>query len=261
MSSFLTLKFWGEKLRSASMDLHVHSNFSHGQGSIQEIANVAILKKLDYVAITEHVRLQSPWFDSFLSEIETVKKKTAVKLLSGIESKVLDFSGTLDATDKMIKSVDLVVASVHRLPSIHDMGGELTAEKLNMDDAQVVDCYLRALSGIASNPTVDIVGHPFHLLKALGIKKLDKDSKVKLAELFSVSNKIVEINSSYKVPDLEFVKICLKERVKFSIGSDAHRLKEVGNVAWSKRLLEKAGGTSKDIIDVDHVLLTKNGGK
>jgi histidinol phosphatase-like PHP family hydrolase len=157
----------------------------------------------------------------------------------------------------MVRSVDLVVASVHRLPSIHNMSGELAAKKLNMDDAHVIDCYLKALGGIATNPQIDIVGHPFHLLIALGTKEIDKASKVKLAKLFSTSNKIVEINSSYQVPDLEFVKICLQENIKFSIGSDAHILKDVGNVAWSKRLLEKAGGTPKDIIDVEQVLSKK----
>jgi putative hydrolase len=186
--------------------------------------------------------------------METAKKEKHIEVLSGIESKVLDFYGRLDATEGMIQTVDLIVASVHRIPSFHNMSGELVVEKANQDEAYVADLYLRALSGIASNPEVDVAGHPFHLLKAMGVKKISRECKIEIAKLFSISEKAVEVNSFYHVPDLEFLKICIKEGVKISIGSDAHTLEDVGNVKWSMRRLKKAGGTAEDIIDVESIL-------
>jgi putative hydrolase len=240
------------------MDLHVHSEYSHGKGSIQEIIKAGIARHLDFLAITEHVRSQSPWFETFLSDIQTSRKGQAINVFSGIESKVLDFNGKLDATEKMIQTAELVVASVHRIPSVHNMNGELTLEKINQNKAHITDLYLQALGGIASNPKIDIVGHPFHLLKAIGVERVTRDRKIEIAKLFSTSKKAVEVNSCYRVPDLEFLKICLKEGVKISIGSDAHRIEDVGNVKWSTRLLEKAGGTAKDIIDVECILASKD---
>jgi len=236
------------------MDLHIHSQYSHGKGSIQDIIKVGITKNLDYLAITEHVRFQSSWFASFLSEMEAAQKEKHIEVLSGIESKVLDFCGRLDATERMVQTVDLIVASVHRIPTFHDMSGDLVVEKVNQDRAYVVDLYLRALSGIASNPEVDVAGHPFHLLKAMGVKKIGREYKIELAKLFSISEKAVEVNSFYHVPDLEFLKICVREGVRISIGSDAHTLEDVGNVKWSMRLLKEAGGTAEDIIDVESIL-------
>lgn len=239
------------------MDLHVHSQYTHGKGSVQDIVRVGIKKNLEYLAITEHVRSQSSWFASFVSEMEAVKEEKHIRMLSGIESKVLDFYGRLDATERMIHSVDLIVASVHRIPSFHSMSGDLVVEKVNQDKAYVADLYLRALRGIASNPEVNVVGHPFHILKTLGVKKISRDCKLEIAKLFSTSEKAVEVNSFYHVPDLEFLELCLKEGAKMSIGSDAHTLEDVGNVKWSMRLLKKAGGTAEDIIDVESILAHK----
>jgi putative hydrolase len=244
-------------LKLPFMDLHVHSEYSHGKGSIQDIIKVGTTKNLDYLAITEHVRSQSSWFASFLSDMEAVKKEKDIKVLSGIEAKVLDLDGKLDATERMIQAVDLVVASVHRIPSLHSMSGDLVVEKVDQDEAYVADLYIRALGGIASNPEVDVVGHPFHILEAVGVSRISRDRKVEIAKLFSASEKAVEVNSCYHAPDLEFLRICLKEGVKISVGSDAHRLEVVGNVKWSMRLLKKAGGTAEDIIDVDSILTRK----
>jgi putative hydrolase len=186
--------------------------------------------------------------------LEAAKKETDIKVLSGIESKVLDFNGKLDATEHMIQTVDLVVASVHRIPSLHSMDGDLFIDNMNQNKACFRDLYLRALCGVAFNPEVDVVGHPFHLTQAIGVKEIGRDRKTEIAKLFSAHGKAVEINSSYHVPDLEFLKICLKEGVKISIGSDAHRFEDVGNVAWSIWLLKKAGATVEDIIDADGIL-------
>jgi len=240
------------------MDLHIHSQYSHGKGSIQDIVKIGVIKNLDYLAITEHVRSQSSWFESFLSDMKAVKKEKDIKVISGIESKVLDFYGKLDATERMIRTADLVVASVHRIPSFHNMTGDLVVKKVNQDKDSIADLYLRALCGIASNSEVDVVGHPFHILKAIGVKRISRDYKIEIAKLFSTSGKAVEVNSFYHAPDLEFLKICLKEGAKISIGSDAHRLEDVGNVKWSIRLLKKAGGTAKDIINVDSILTRRN---
>ena len=244
-------------MKSPSVDFHIHSQYSHGEGSIQDIVKTGIVKNLTCLAITEHVRCQSSWFESFLSDIEAMKKQKGIKVISGIESKVLDFCGRLDATERMISAVDLVVASVHRIPSFHDMRGNYIIQKVNQDKTSIASLYLRALRGIASNPAVDVVGHPFHLLKAMAIEGISKDDKMETARLFSKSRKAVEINSFYHVPDLEFLRMCVKEGVSLSVGSDAHRLIDVGNVNWSMRVLRKAGGTSCDIIDVENVIANK----
>lgn len=239
------------------VDLHIHSQYSHGKGSIQDIIKVGSMKNLDYLAVTEHVRSQSSWFESFLSDMEAAKKEKDIGVISGIEAKVLDFYGTLDATERMVQTMDLIVASVHRIPSFHNMDGELAVEKVNQDKVHIADLYVRALFGISSNPKVDVVGHPFHLLKAMGVKTINRDCKMEIAKLFSASEKAVEVNSLYHVPDLQFLKICLKEGVKVSVGSDAHRLEDVGNVKWSVQLLKKAGGTAEDLIDVENILTRK----
>jgi putative hydrolase len=236
------------------MDLHVHSNYTHGEGKIQEIVDRGIFRKLDFLAITEHVRSDSSWFESYFSEIQSFKGKAGVKLFSGIESKVLDFNGTLDATRRMETAVDLVVASVHRLPSIHDMSGDYKNENLTGKKVDLSEIYLKALEGVASNPDVDIVGHPFHLFKSMNLGDVSLERKKALARAFSRAGKAVELNSFYKVPDLEFVKICVREGIKLTMGSDAHTLKQVGDVSWSIRRFREADCSKDDLLSLDDLV-------
>jgi putative hydrolase len=112
---------------------------------------------------------------------------------------------------------------------------------------------MRALEGIASNPKVDVIGHPFHLLKSMNLTDVDLDRKKELAKKFSRSGKAIELNSFYKVPDLEFVKICVGEGVKLSMGSDAHKLKQVGNINWSMRQFIEAGCSSEDLLNLENL--------
>ena len=58
----------------------------------------------------------------------------------------------------------------------------------------------------------------------------------------------IEINSSKKVPPEEFLSICNSIGTKFSLGSDAHRKEEVGNIEWSLSMIEKLGIDKKSII-------------
>jgi len=50
------------------------------------------------------------------------------------------------------------------------------------------------------------------------------------------------------------IKKALEKGVKFSIGSDTHCVHGVGNTAWSHRVLERAGATPDDIINVNEIL-------
>jgi histidinol phosphatase-like PHP family hydrolase len=43
------------------------------------------------------------------------------------------------------------------------------------------------------------------------------------------NNKIIELNAKYVRPPLHFLQIFIKLGVKFHVGSDAHRLKDIGD--------------------------------
>jgi DNA polymerase (family 10) len=130
-------------------DLHVHTTWSDGRNSIEEMAREAERLGYEYLAITDHspsafttrsVRAED--VAPQREEIEALRQRTPrLQILHGIEADILH-DGTLDFDDDVIAQFDIVLASLHRHDG--DDGARLTAR------------YLRAIA----NPFVNVITHP-----------------------------------------------------------------------------------------------------
>ena len=56
-------------------DIHLHSNFSDGENSIEEMTKTAVRFRIKQIAFCDHVRKDTKWLDNFLAEIKKVQKK------------------------------------------------------------------------------------------------------------------------------------------------------------------------------------------
>ncbi|MCD9024752.1 PHP domain-containing protein [Cohnella silvisoli] len=81
------------------MDLHLHSNYSDGKNTPEEMIEAAIKIGYEAIALTDHVWKSSTWIPAYSAHLETLKKKYANKitLYSGIEAKVVSLEGDIDA--------------------------------------------------------------------------------------------------------------------------------------------------------------------
>jgi putative hydrolase len=215
------------------VDLHVHTSYTEGECSPSEVLNEAEKKKIRIVGFTDHVRKSSDWFEKYKEEIMNLKKnKRKVVSLLGIEARILDRFGNIDATTKMINASELVLGVVHRWPF-----QTLTNLK---------ERYTELLINTIKKGKINVLGHPTYLLG----KRLDLSNKQieRLADAAFQHSVAIEINSSKRVPTENFVYICYEKGVNFSIGSDAHKKEEIGDVDWSIDLLERLGIDEKHII-------------
>ena len=129
-------------------DLHSHSLWTDGIHSIGQMAQAAITKKYDYLAITDHsvsMRIAHGLSESqALSQIQEIKefnKYHELKLLAGIEVDILA-DGTLDFSNEVLEQFDFVIAAIH--------------SHLNQDPLVLYSRLEKALS----NPYVNIFAHP-----------------------------------------------------------------------------------------------------
>ncbi len=68
-------------------------------------------------------------------------------------------------------------------------------------------------------------------------------------ELAEANGKAFEISSRYRVPELDFIRECIKRGgIKLTFASDAHFPEGVGNVGWSEKVFKKAGGKREDLL-------------
>ena len=220
--------------------LHEHTTWSDGTASVREMAEAALERGYEYLAITDHSPLLAianglsrERVLAQLDEIEALRPEFAARglaILSGLEVDILK-DGTLDMDDAVLAQLDIVVASVHM--------------RYKEDEAAMTQRICAALA----SPHVDILGHPTG--RIMGQREgypLDIDAVIAAAAKYG---KALEINSSPERMDLcdEHVKKAKAAGVKLAINCDAHSVKSLGNLSWGLCIARRAGLEVGDVLN------------
>lgn len=219
------MKDW-ERYHNLRGDWHIHSTFSDGRNEPGEIIEAAISLGLELVAITDHVNRESEWLDDFVIEIERLKSRydDKIKILSGIEAKVIDLDGNIDAREEFFKKVDIVLGAFHRIPNSN---GFISREEIPVERDRVLNFWYKAfLSLLEKDNHVDIIAHPTNILKINGID-VPLWMKREITRVGRRTGKIFEFNLKYNVPDEEFINMLREKDIPMSIGGDAHSVEEL----------------------------------
>lgn len=197
-------------------DLHMHSTWSDGRASIEDMMRACMERGYEYMALTDHSKalamtggldeekLARQWEE--LDEITAANP--GITLLRGLEVDILK-DGTLDLSDEWLEKLDIVLVSVHSHFSL----------PIEEQTARMVKAV--------SHPQVNILCHPTG--RILGARE---GYAVDLAEVFEAcrENQVaVELNASYQRLDLSDVNLIAarKRGLMVSIGTDAHNEKEL----------------------------------
>lgn len=218
-------KFNDLRAEDINFDFQIHTNWTDGQSSPEEMIKKAIELKLESIAFTEHVNKTSDWFDNFADKINTLKSSGKVKIFLGIEAKAIDFDGTIDATPNMIAQSDIVLGVIHRYPN--GQGGYMSLEEMQrLGQTEMADIELNLSMGLLKNKNVDVVGHPFGMYAKLYADIPENHIKQLLIEIVK-QGKAIEINTKY-LPNIKLFFNLLKQSNPYvSIGSDAHHKDEL----------------------------------
>lgn len=192
-------------------DLHVHSNWSDGGSSMEEVVLKARELGYEYIAITDHSQglkiaggLGKSELNAKKKEIDKLRKKYRdIKILFGAEVDI-DSDGKLDYPDKALNGMDVVVAAIHT-------GFKQTMEKLT-------ERIIKA----CQNRHVDIIAHPTgRLWGAREPYELDLE---KLFRVARDTNTAMEINSFPQRLDLNDIHCRMAKDLgaMLAINTDAH---------------------------------------
>ncbi len=206
-------------------DFHVHTNWSDGYGSINDVVKKAEKLGYKYIAITDHsligkgkVEMNSEKFIKQLELIDRLQHQAKVKIFKGIEIDIND-NGKLDYPDQILDMTDLVLGAVH------------------FDYGKGPERALELFEILCSNPYVDIIAHP---LNKIGIdcfhNHLDR-----IIDLVKTHNKILEINL---FPDRirendELVKYLKGTGIKLCFGTDSHSPKQLELMKLSRLWIDE----------------------
>jgi DNA polymerase (family 10) len=223
-------------------DLQVQTDWTDGAHSIEEMAEAAEERGLEYIVITDHTKSLAMARGSDekkllrqMKEIDRVnaklrKRGKSVTVLKGAEVNILK-DGSLDMADDVLARLDVVGAAIH---SHFDLSRQEQMERL-----------WKAMH----NPHVDIV---FHLTtRVISRRKpieIDVDEVIRIAR---ETRTILEIDAYPDRLDIkdDYVRKCVEAGVRMSIDSDAHdkdhfRFLEIG-IAQARR----GWATKEDIVN------------
>jgi DNA polymerase (family 10) len=195
---------------------HNHSDYSDGKETLEKMAVSAKELGFEYFGIADHSQsltiangLSPKRVEAQHKEIDRLNKKLkGIRILKGIEVDILE-DGRLDFEDKVLKSFDYVVASVHT--------------HFN----QPVDVMTARIVRAVQHPLVTMLGHATGrlLLRREGYK-VDLDRILAAA---AQADTMIEINAQPMRLDLDWLH-CKQAKslgIKLVINPDAHRTEEL----------------------------------
>jgi DNA polymerase (family 10) len=223
-------------------DLHTHTEWSDGSGTVMEVAEAAIARGYHYYAITDHsfymgmvngldaARLAAQRAEIDAANAEFERRGIAFRLLQGSEVDILP-DGTLALPDEVLATLDWVVASLH--------------VSLRQDRATVTRRLLNAIH----NPHVDCIGHPTGriLLRREGAD-LDMNAILQAA---AKTGTVLEVDGSYPRLDLDamYVKQALERGIKICVDSDAHHPRELDGVDYGVLTARRGWASKADVVN------------
>jgi histidinol phosphatase-like PHP family hydrolase len=121
-------------------------------------------------------------------------------------------------------------------------------EKLHLFDNHMHTQLAYCNDNMIVNKAISLA-HPFRVFRRCGCTA-PEELFLQAAVLLRKNDTAAEINFHTNEPPIEFIRICLNQGVRFSLGSDAHQMAEIGDFAYHLALLEEAGfdGDLTDIL-------------
>ena len=217
-------------------DLHIHSNWSDGASTIEEIALKAIEMGYEYIVITDHsksLRVASGLSEEDLlkrnEEIDRLNKKFQgkIKILKGTEVDILP-DGSLDYNDEILSQLDFVVAAIH--------------SRFTQDNTKRI---LKAME----NPYVNAIAHPTG--RVIGQREsypVDIEAVIKKA---AETGTALEINAYYNRLDLKDVhcRLAVKYGAKLVISTDSHHVDHMWMIKLGVGTARRGWVEKKDVIN------------
>ena len=217
-------------------DLHVHTERSDGEATIEEMVAAAEAYGHDYVSIADHatgpgmvggVGLDDAALTEQAEAIRDVGSETDIDVFAGVEANI-GAAGEISVADDVLAELDCVVASPH--------------SALDGDGTE------RLVTAI-EHPEVDIVGHPTgRLLNRRPGHDIDIE---RVAEAAATHGTALEINADPRRLDLRasYVKAAIEAGATVVIDTDAHSTGAYEHVRFGVHTARRGWAEPDDVLN------------
>lgn len=258
MLSFLGLDYivpelredWGEVERALSHtlpplvekqdirgELHVHSNWSDGTLSLQDLGRCGEELGYDYIVCSDHSStlgiahgLDEEALKKQGHEIEIQNRSSDCRIIHGIEVDILA-DGTLGLSNSALADLEVVIASVHS------------------GFSQPQDSITRRILAAVEHEHVNIIGHPTGRL--IGKRQGYAVDMSRVIERARETGTALECNASPYRLDLDDgnIREAVEKGVRIAIGTDAHERSEFSHMQYGVMTCRRGWATRHDVLN------------
>lgn len=217
-------------------DFHMHSTWSDGNQSLEEMIEAAAARGYDYHAISDHsqgrgrIGLTAENLREQRARVQAIGERYGIRTLCSSEVDILP-DGSMDYPDDLLAELDIAIGSVH------------SAFNLSRDE------MTRRLIRACENPHVSVIGHPTgRNLETFPGYDFDYDAVFAAA---ARTRTALEIDGQALRLDLPSA---LAQRAKtfgvtFTVDSDAHDVRQLAHIELAVSQARRAGLTSDDVLN------------
>ena len=219
-------------------DFHVHTKWSDGHDTIEDMVKAARALGYKYIAITDHSvgrgiakGLSEERLRQQIEEIKQLNQKLGdFRILTGIEVDIRA-DGTIDLPDGLLAELDVVIAAIH--------------SAMTQSEEQIT----RRLINAIENPHVDIIAHP--TCRLIGERE---PAAVDMEAVFKAAlrnNKALEINAMPDRLDLKDTHIYRARElgIKLALGTDAHSTAQLGFMRFGIGIARRGWCQAEDVLN------------
>lgn len=234
-------------------DLHVHTDWSDGEPSLDELCRAAEERGRACIVITDHLKFAAaiPGLseDDLRRQIEEVRRldeaTAGLRVLAGVEANIAR-DGTVAVPRVLLRELDLVIASVHT--------------HLRLGKKEMTDRLARAVEDEA----VDVLGHPTgRLIGERASYEADWDEVFRRA---AKAGTAVEVNAHPQRLDLgaELIRRAIGFGVRLAVGTDAHAVSQLDFLELGVIACRRGWATAEHVLNtlsVDGLLAARKRGR
>jgi len=219
-------------------DFHVHTEWSDGRDTIEDMALAAKALGYEYLGIADHSGgrgiahgLDAERLKQQISVIRELNQRIGgIHVFCGLELDIRA-DGSLDMPDELLGELDIVTAAVH--------------SSLNQSQEQMT----RRIIGAIENPNVDVLAHPScRLLPGREPVAVDMEAVFRAA---AKTNTVLEINAMPSRLDLKDIHAYRARElgVKLVINTDAHSAEHLGFMRFGVGVARRGWCQAQDILN------------
>jgi putative hydrolase len=214
-------------------DFHVHSTFSDGASTLAENVQAARDRELRTLCLVDHVRRDTAWVPEFIAAVGQFRHQPGLRVLAGVEAKILDTSGRLD-TPPDLGGIDLVLIADHQFPSdngpVHPAEVRAAISCGGLTETEAIERLCEATANSLGAGFRCLLAHLFSVLPKIGLTEaMVPDALLThLAKRVAHAGTMIEVNEKWSCPSVRTVTAMATAGVSLVAGSDSHHCRNIG---------------------------------